>query len=451
MQMRKRQDVILLLCSEISNKLKYASGLILEDLLGLKVELTTNLSDYENFEGAKMQYATNPSFSSGIFVCSSGFLEKTGLELYEPEVAFKSGLPQLLPCASVKCNLGFDVFAATFYLVSRYEEYLPGRKDQHGRFKAEESFAFRHGFLEVPLVNHYAQLLKETLQHYYPALAYREPGFTFVPTYDIDVAYAYRGRGLIRWLGATLRSIYRLEFEAVAERFMVLAGNKPDPFDTYDLQLGWQKKFAWAEAYYFFLCGKPGLHDHNISCNAPAFQNLVKTIAQNARVGIHPSYASAGNPKQFSHETACLSAIAGKPILYSRQHYLRVTLPETYRLLIQNNIQADFSMGYASHPGFRASIATPFPFYDLPGDKPTGLTIYPFAVMDGTLKDYMNLTPTQAISKIESLIQEVRKVNGTFISLWHNDALSERGRWKGWRPVYEALLELVFKKSLSTA
>jgi hypothetical protein len=109
--------------------------------------------------------------------------------------------------------------------------------------------------------------------------------------------------------------------------------------------------------------------------------------------------------------------------------------------LIENDILDDYTMGYASQPGFRASICTPYYFYDLDVERETPLRINPFAVMDGTLKDYMDLTPADAFEIIDNLITEVKKVNGVFISLWHNESLSDKLRWKGWRNLYEKLLE----------
>jgi len=48
---------------------------------------------------------------------------------------------------------------------------------------------------------------------------------------------------------------------------------------------------------------------------------------------------------------------------------------------------------------------------------------------------------TFTILMIKFIIDKVKKVNGTFISLWHNESLSEKWRWKGWRIVYDRLLE----------
>ena len=60
-----------------------------------------------------------------------------------------------------------------------------------------------------------------------------------------------------------------------------------------------------------------------------------------------------------------LEGITNMQTKRSRQHYLRFSLPETYQQLIDLEIEEDYSMGYASHVGFRASTCTPFYFYDL--------------------------------------------------------------------------------------
>ena len=145
-------------------------------------------------------------------------------------------------------------------------------------------------------------------------------------------------------------------------------------------------------------------------------------------------------------ETARLSKILKLEVERSRQHFLKLILPETYRNLINNDITHDYTMGYAEIPGFRASICTPFPFFDLDQDAQTNLIIHPFMVMDGTLHDYMKLSPQKAIATIIELINEVRKVGGTFIPLWHNQSLNEESDWKGWLEVYVKMVEEGMKK-----
>jgi hypothetical protein len=122
---------------------------------------------------------------------------------------------------------------------------------------------------------------------------------------------------------------------------------------------------------------------------------------------------------------------------------LRFNLPDTYQKLIDLEIEEDYSMGYASHVGFRASTCTPFYFYDLDFEIQTPLKVFPFALMDTTLNDYMKLTPKQSLGRIRDLKNEVKAVNGVFITLFHNESLSNYLRWKGWKRLYKSTLNIV--------
>jgi len=154
----------------------------------------------------------------------------------------------------------------------------------------------------------------------------------------------------------------------------------------------------------------------------------------------HPSYRSNFYPALIDRERRLLEEILHRPVTMSRQHFLKVTLPGTYQQLIKRDFEADFSMAYASRPGFRSGTASIHPFYDLDIESPTSLLVYPTCVMDITLQQYLQLDTAQAILKIKKLIAEVKAVEGTFVSLWHNSSLGDYGPWRGWRQVYEALL-----------
>ena len=433
--------MILVYVDDATPRVSYSFRLVFGELLGQKFRFTSDSFEFNQYSGPKVLYAREPHLPGGVFVQSSEFLTEFGIRKFVPDCKTKRGLPVLFPSAHKDCLMGFDVFAAVFYLVSRYEEYLPHQKDAHGRFAPEGSFAAVNGFLEVPLVDIYAIRLQEVLANLYPEMIFSKRKYSFIPTYDIDVAYAYKGRGLLRTAGAAFQSLFHPYPGNIIERAKVLTGACADPFDTYMLQEQYHKKYGLMP-YYFFLCANPGAYDHNISIRSKAFSNLVKWANTQGLVGIHPSYNSPANSNTLETEILHLSKHLSGRVQFSRQHYLKFELPKTFRMLIEENILRDFSMGYASRAGFRASIATPFRFYDLGHEQETSLIVYPLVVMDGTLRDYMRLSPAEAVDLIKMLIRQVRMVQGTFISLWHNDSLSERGRWAGWRDVYEQLLDL---------
>ncbi len=428
--------MILVYSPHISSRTEYATSLLLNNLLGVPHKLTRDEDSFTAYNGPKINYSQRPLHRGGIHIADSGFLRERGVSAFSPPISKKKRIPLIFPSKEQPGALGFDPFAAAFYLVSRYEEYLPHQKDKHQRFEADQSYAYKHGFLQKPVVNHYALMLKEQIQEKYPGYEMPEPQFTFIPTYDVDVAFAYKGRTMFRNVFGILRSLAKLDFHSLKQRFCVILGRENDPYDTYDLQLELYKE-SGIKAYYFFLCGDYGPFDRNVAFFSQQFFLLIKKLGDYARIGIHPSYASNEEEGALDTELRRLASILKDDIKYSRQHYLRLEMPKTYKTLLKHNIAYDFTMGYASQPGFRAGICSPFSFYDLEEEKETPLTIIPLTVMDGTLNDYLGLSPEEALRKTKNLMAEVEQVGGTFCTLWHNDALSEAGIWEGWREVYE--------------
>ena len=161
------------------------------------------------------------------------------------------------------------------------------------------------------------------------------------------------------------------------------------------------------------------------------FQLLIKHLSDHAQVGIHPSFGSNYKEGKLKEELQRLESIIKRDVVDSRQHFLKLAFPNTYRGLIDLGIRNDYTMGYASYPGFRASICHPFYFYDLELELKTTLKIHPFVVMDATFKYYLEFSPQQALFLTQELLEEVKKVSGTFTLLWHNETFSDLGAWKG--------------------
>jgi hypothetical protein len=191
---------------------------------------------------------------------------------------------------------------------------------------------------------------------------------------------------------------------------------------------------------YFFLFGDYGVNDKNISIENKEFRKLIKSIADEAEVGIHPSYNSNKFRNKLELEIKNLGKVIKRDISKSRQHFLKLTFPQTYQHLFENDITDDYTMGYASEVGFRAGTCTPFYFYNIDLEIETKLRIHPFQVMEATLFYYMKLSPEESIIEISNIIEEVKEVEGTFVSLWHNETLSNSKQWQGWTNVYENMI-----------
>ncbi|MEZ5197051.1 MAG: polysaccharide deacetylase family protein [Bacteroidales bacterium] len=430
--------MILIYTHKITNRSKYIFKLLLKELLHIDFQFTANELEYLAFEGMKFSYSNKP-FDKGLFFASTNILFERGIKHLDISMTDYEGLPAFFPVYQNTSAMPFDPFAASFYLVSRYEEYLPYKKDEYGRFPADESLAYRKKFLHKPMINIWAQQIGDILSSRFPQLKIAGQKYKFVPTLDIDAAWSYKGKGLFRTVGGYLNSLSNFEISDISERTKVIFNLQKDPFDTFEFQLEIQKKYN-LKPIYFILYADYGLNDKNIPVQNRKFQTLIKSLADYAEVGIHPSYNSNFNSKKLKLEISRLSKVLNREITKSRQHFLKVHLPVTYRNLINLDITDDYSMGYAAQPGFRASICNSFCFYDVDLDVETKLRIHPFTVMEGTLKDYLKLSPREAVTIMKRLIAEVKGVNGTFISLWHNESLSNTKRWEGWRDVYEEMI-----------
>lgn len=426
--------MVLVYSHKITPRLRFTFDFLLKEILGLDCELTDDEQNFASSKAMKMSYTRNP-LEDELFFQSKDLLYETGINEQNINV-FDWADTKAFFAVGKNSALPFDPFAASFYLVSRYEEYLPHIRDSYDRFEANESIAYQGNFIHKPVVDIWTLKVGEILKQKYPNIKFGERKYKYISTIDIDNAYAYKQKGFMRTAGGFARAIVKFDGKDFIRRAKVLLGTEKDPYDTYDFQFEVQKQYG-IKTIYFFLLADYGLNDKNVPHYNRRFQSLIKSIADLAQVGIHPSFGSnKGSSNKLKTEIARLSGIVHKEITKSRQHFLILHLPHTYRRLIDLDIREDHSMGYAVETGFRAGTCTPFFFYDLDQEVKTNLKVYPFAAMDATLKYYKKISPEKSIEHTLKLIEEVKKVNGTFISLWHNESLSDEGLWKGWRKVY---------------
>ncbi len=429
---------LLIYIPKVTIRHQYIFKLILEELYGIEVEYTSDKEVYLAAEENKLNYSKSSIDPLELFVESNGLLEEKGINEIEIIVKNFEGIPIFFTAIN-EAAYPFDLFAASFYLVSRYEEYLPHVKDKYNRYKPEESLAYRNGFLQLPIVNIWAKHFITQLKQQFPSLKIVSPEFKYISTIDIDNAYLYKGKGFVRSVAFLLKSFFTFDKDAIDMAIAVAFKKRKDPFDTYSFQLNLQKKYNLLVRY-FVLLGDYGVNDKNISPNNINLQTLVKRLADFAPVGIHPSYGSNKNEEQLHLEVKRLEDIQKRSVTFSRQHFLQLSLPKTYKNLIELGINEDFTMGYASELGFRAGIASPFIFYNLDMEQILPITVYPFAITDNTLRFNMELDVESAIKSIGDIVESVKQVNGTFVSIWHNDTFSDIGVWKGWRNVYEDMI-----------
>ncbi len=427
---------LLIFTPEISPRIKYIFNFVFGDLLQLNFKVTDEKDAFLRFEGPVINYSPFP-LSKGVWIQQRSFLTESGVRPVELLPGKWKDFPVLFYTGSAP-DLPFDLFSASFYLISRFEEYLHFEPDIMGRFPAKESVAYKQGFLEIPVVDIWVSKLGQILKIRYPDLVIGKPEFTFMSSLDVDQAWAYLNKGMLRNLGGGLKFMLRTDLKDLQKRLGTLLKTRKDPFDTFTYLKEIHSEYDFRPVL-FFQVGKYGRFDKNLPGKHPAMRKLINKVDAFAEIGIHPSFRS-DQFNELEWELDVYKSIKGGLPEKSRQHYIRMRFPKTYRNLLKLGVREDYSMGYPEMPGFRAGTATPHNFYDLGEEIETKLKIFPFILMDTCLNEKMQLQPDQALSLIKEFINKVKKVGGTFIPLWHNSSLGEEGEWKGWRYVFEGML-----------
>lgn len=432
--------MLLIYVDKLTNRLGYTLNLVFKELMSIKYSITIDKEYFVQYDGPKLSYTAQP-ITDELFLSSTPLLFQTIIEIVELNYFERDEVPYLFKAYSKNSICDFDVLAACFYLVSRYEEYLPYLKDKHSRFKAEDSLAYKKGFLKKPIVNIWVSELKTKILNRYPELTTQSNKFSYINTIDVDSAYSYTCKGFTRNVLGLFRDLIKGNLSLCIERLNVLLKLKQDPYDTFDFIISLVEKYN-VNTIFFILFGDYGKYDKNISPYNNKFKRLVKHLCDYGKVGIHPSYDSFDYPQLITSQIKMLEETLHKPIKRSRYHYLHFCLPEGYRHLIATgSVEDDFSMGYSDNIGFRAGICSSFNFYDLAQDYETKLRVHPFAYMDVALKNSLKLSPKKAIAEIKQMTDEVRQIGGEMISIWHNESLSDKREWFGWRKVYEKVIE----------
>lgn len=436
--------MVLIYSEEITPRIDYIAHLIFTQILQVKVKLTTNSVEFISSEYPKINYS-QVKFGNEIYIKPHGMLSQHGIEKVDIHVVNYNNETCFFESSS-NSTFPFDPFAASFYLVTRYEEYLETETDKFGRFPAGKSILSEYDLIKKPVVNIWANSLATEIVGKYPGFVFPQKNFKFNSTIDIDNAWAYLNKGFWRTFGALIKSVLNGNLSEFISRIKVLLGKERDPYDTYQY-LDSVFKGNEEKVKFFFLLGDYAQFDKNVSHENRNFQKLIQNLSVKYDIGIHPSFGGFlhGCHGKVIKEAGRLKKITGKEILKSRQHYLNLKFPKTYQNLIKAGISEDYTMGFADQPGFRAGICTPFYFYDLENEAKTNLLIVPFQIMDGTLLHYQSLSPEAAFDEINSIMTEIKNVGGTFGCIWHNETVNDLGEWKGYREVFEKTNQLGFQ------
>jgi len=334
-----------------------------------------------------------------------------------------------------------DIIAGIFFLLTRYEEIVIKERDQRMRFPAERSLLKKEGLLERAIADEYADLFAEWTGRVRPDFRRKNHWgahpFALYVTHDVDAVRKYSWKNL-------------LTSDDKIRALSSLWGFMPDPYWTFEKLAETDEKFG-IRADYSFLAGGSHPLDRPYSIQNRRIQKLIHYLKKrNFGIGIHFSLSahlrlfaegasSAERAESFSRELDCFNAAAGCPPVGSRQHYLGIRIPETWRQLDALGIPFDTTLGFSESPGFRCGTCRPFRCFDAETGRTLRLVEIPMIAMDASFIYYLRLSPAEALEHLCSLMARVERHGGVFCLLWHTHVFG--GDYAGWGGVYRQFLE----------
>jgi hypothetical protein len=338
-----------------------------------------------------------------------------------------------------------DVFGSAFALLTRYEEALPGERDRYRRFPAANALAVREGFLGVPIVDAYVELLRAALLRLWPRLVRPRTEYRVLLSHDVDDPLSTLGRSgalLARQLAGDV--VRRRDLGLLLRRVRALADARRgrldrDPHDTFDLLMAVSERHGLRSAFYFLSNndvnprgGRYDLVDH------PWVGRLMRRVHDRGHeVGFHAGFGTFDDPQRTAEEFTHLRAVAEREGVRQerwggRQHYLQWANPVTWRNWEQAGLAYDCTLAFSEAVGFRTGTCHEYPVFDLVARRPLALREQPFQVMDVTLSGYLGLPPDAARSAVLDVARACRRFRGDLGILWHNDEVLRTVRQQRW-------------------
>ncbi|MDA1029254.1 MAG: hypothetical protein O3B41_09415 [Bacteroidetes bacterium] len=342
----------------------------------------------------------------------------------------------------------YDAVATAYYFLSGWQEVHTTSRDEHGRFRYEDSIQHATGTVDQPTVDWYRHLIADLLRQKGLKMERKEWGrhtWTFCPTHDID--YDKKWRAGIYKRELLDRTLLNSEHETGPQRLqrgisaVSSLFSEIDPFRAAFIRMQEEVANRDGKATYFIKSGGSGLRDVPYLLRDPFVFEQLKTLSQRGfEIGHHPSYHAYLSPEKLSAEKAVLESVCGFEVTSHRAHYLRYTHPTSAYQIHTSGFSVDSSLGFATMCGFRHATCLPFPLFDPKKDVELGILEAPLVCMESALFNRMNLDGRAAEIQTQSLMQTCAQFGGMFVGLWHN-TLWDESDYPGWGDHFVTTLE----------
>ncbi|EJF1758313.1 hypothetical protein HPY06_12550 [Vibrio cholerae] len=436
------------------SELRYSLDILLGDFLGLTFqtevtasesititqsdsgkELILDSSFFQNASSAWLKPQSMPQLPLQFWTPSDDGIVATLVESSLPVLYGKPGIIK----TDKSLRLQVDIFGTAFFMLSRYEELITTERDQHQRFPATASIAFKENFLDRPIVNEYLEVLWSCLKQLWPELQRKNRMADNYISCDVDFPFNPAYYSFNKMLRACARHVVKECSPIAAVKTIKKYFASKMGFSIYDEfreNISWimdQNEAVDNKVSFYFIPLVTSHLDNVEDFSSSKMRELIdEIITRGHYIGIHPGYDTYNNALYFKRSSVFFEKILecyniNQNEIGGRQHYLRWDPSLTATLWENNNFYYDSSVTYADKAGFRSGCCYEYCMYDLILRQQLRLKQKPLICMEVTLLDsqYENLKlkPSELLSKTMVLKDRCHKFGGIFGLLWHNSNL----------------------------
>ena len=432
--------MICIYTDKYTNRLKYVADHIFKRILGQSVNIVNKVEDLPTLSACPLiVYSETLKVKGALHIVPNGLLFKKGVREYDITMNTWEGVKTFF--ATKGGDIPFDIFSASFYLLSRYEEYLPIKEnfDSKGCFISEKSLAYKEGFLETPLVDVWALKLEEKLNSLFPNYTSSiDRRFRFLPIISVNTPYRYRTYSV---LGNVLRlgkKALERDWSGLKKQLRVLLRIDQDPYCNVEKIVELHNRNSLRPLFAFRISNKKWYKRPVYF----AYSTYKKVLCRNYQIALCISGVASNSVTQLKMEQKILSRIFRTRIVIGTSSLSEYVVPKFYRNLSNSKIKEDFSMSYPDRIGFRASTCTPFRVYDLNREEYYRIDVHsvPFTVWS---VKRMGLNKEEIVKAATSMAKTVKSLKGEFIIASHNDNFVDSSMLKGWASTYEYVIRYV--------
>lgn len=391
---------LLIYVPKITPRINYTFQQVCGRILGFRIKFTTKIETFIAYKGIKFSYSKQ-RLGNEIFVQAYGLLEQQGVNDVEINVSNWNGNPYFFN-TSQQSEIPYDIFSSSFYLLCRYEEYLPHVKNSIGDFPVEDSIAFKSAFIEKPIINIWMDCFFDVLKSKFVELKYPDKKGNLKLIFSVDKAFKYRGYGISRSLVGFIKDTFGFKFREVFSRIKTWFIPKNDPYDVYDFLVE-LKNNKPLDMLFTFQLGDYSIHTKNISHRKTVYKRLIKSIGDYSEIGLLLSHEGVKNSSVLTKEIKRFENIANHELKSILIKDKSINFPNYYVNLNSTTVDKDYSMGYYNAIGFRSGTFTSHLFYDLNLEQTSPREIHPYYCNSSILKETNLDLLEQKLSDINNL------------------------------------------------